>query len=83
MATQEEGDSPFILNDIASSDFKEDKWPMQKKLIIGGSLAAIIIILIIVIIIIAVSSSNSNKGVSYCAYPHFWQKKNILKKIMI
>jgi hypothetical protein len=30
---EEEGDTPFVLNDIASSDFKDNKCPKQKKII--------------------------------------------------
>ena len=57
---EEEGDTPFVVNDIASSDFKDNKCPMQQKIIIAASLAFIIIILLIIIIIILASKHSSN-----------------------
>ena len=57
----EEGADPFVLNDdINSTEFKEDKWTKNKKLIIGGSIAAVILVLIIIIIIIIMSQNSDN-----------------------
>jgi hypothetical protein len=57
---EKENDDPFIINDINSQEFKDNKWSNKKKIIIGATLASLILVLVIIIIILVSRNGRGN-----------------------
>ena len=60
MKEEGEGEALFDVNDLKSTEFKENNLTKQKKLIIGLAVGGVVLILLIVLIIILASKGKVN-----------------------